>query len=463
MRPDDYVERFEDLIGDGFVTALDGGGIDSLRRAVRERDVVALGRFRGHFAVAERCGRAVRMARTIGFPLRYFVAKRFDGPYLVVADRIDRIAAYCRQAGIADQFAPEYTRMVPAHYLVEIRQIGCPDPNPTYERFFTPVRNSLPPDVEEIGRRYVSAAYRVTRDYLARFPGDEPVGVAFSGGVDSTAVAIMARQALAEIGSDVSRLRLFTLALEPEGPDRSQAGDVAQQIGLADQWEVIEADPARLDIRDTVRLIEDYHPLDVQCAAMNDALLAGIRERYPQWRYMLDGDGGDENLKDYPLEGTEITTYSVIDNPLLYHEGWGVDSIKHSLTYSGGLSRAYVRTFMPQRRHGFVGFSPFTVPEVIAVSEGIPFAALTDYEPSRLYALKGEVVAAGMRACFGVDMPVNPKRRFQHGAITARHLESIFPVRKKPYRHVFESLWHEPWPAAPDARAAGAVGAGRRE
>ena len=61
---------------------------------------------------------------------------------------------------------------------------------------------------------------------------------------------------------------------------------------------------------------------------------------------------------------------------MLYQEGWGVGRIKHSLTYSGGLSRSYVRTYAPARRYGFEGFSPYTRPAVVEVAEGIPFAAL---------------------------------------------------------------------------------------
>ena len=88
-------------------------------------------------------------------------------------------------------------------------------------------------------------------------------------------------------------------------------------------------------------MIEDYKPLDVECAAMALALLSGIRERYPEWRLLVDGDGGDENLKDYPIEeNAELTIRSVVNNRMLYQEGWGCDSIKHSLSYSGGLSAA---------------------------------------------------------------------------------------------------------------------------
>ncbi len=49
-------------------------------------------------------------------------------------------------------------------------------------------------------------------------------------------------------------------------------------------------------------VLEDYKPLDVQSETMALALCRGIRQRYPEWKYLVDGDGGDENLKDYPIE-----------------------------------------------------------------------------------------------------------------------------------------------------------------
>ena len=70
---------------------------------------------------------------------------------------------------------------------------------------------------------------------------------------------------------------------------------------------------------------------------------------------LVDGDGGDENLKDYPIEeNPELTIRSVVNNLMLYHEGWGVGRLKHSLTYSGGLSRSYTRTYAPARAFGWM-------------------------------------------------------------------------------------------------------------
>ena len=116
----------------------------------------------------------------------------------------------------------------------------------------------------------------------------------------------------------------------------------------------VAADASSLDVDETIRVIEDYKALDVESATMAMALCRGLRQRYPDWRYLIDGDGGDENLKDYPIEqNPELTIRSVINNPMLYQEGWGVGKIKHSLTYSGGLSRSYSRTYAPAHHFGF--------------------------------------------------------------------------------------------------------------
>ncbi len=226
------------------------------------------------------------------------------------------------------------------------------------------------------------------------------------------------------------------------GPDVAQARAFLDSLGLGMFLEPIEADRAELDAQETIRIVEDYKPLDIESASMAVALCRGVRQRYPDWKYLIDGDGGDENLKDYPIEqNPELTIRSVINNSMLYQEGWGVGKIKHSLTYSGGLSRSYARTYAPAHHFGFSGFSPYTRPNVIAVAEGIPFIKLTDYNVDRLYELKGEIVARGIAAVTGMKMPAYPKRRFQHGALPEDALRRSLPYQEAEYRKQFLSLY----------------------
>jgi asparagine synthase (glutamine-hydrolysing) len=360
---------------------------------------------------------------------------------LVVSDRIDAIHDFLVKEGLAGQFHPSYTRMVPAHYVVEIELVGCPDPSPSYTRYFTPGPSRLPGDRDEIGRRYVGALADEIAKWLGAVPPDEPVGVCFSGGVDSGAVFLVAYHVLRRLGMSPGRLKAFTLSLGG-GADLAQARAFLEPLGLGMFLEPIEADADSADPLEAVRVVEDYKPLDVESAAMTLALCRGIRRRYPAWLHLADGDGGDENLKDYPIEeNPELTIRSVIGNPLLYQEGWGVGKMKHSLTYSGGQSRSYSRTYAPLRRFGFEGFSPFTRPSVIAVAEAIPFAELTGSDVGRLYALKGDVVSRGVAAITGLTMPVFPKRRFQHGALPAAEIERRLSLAENDYRAHFLSLY----------------------
>jgi asparagine synthase (glutamine-hydrolysing) len=331
--------------------------------------------------------------------------------------------------------------MVPAHHLVEIRLVGCPDPDPAYTRFFTPEREALPGDLDEIGRRYVGALATVVAKWLKTIDSRAPIGVAFSGGIDSGSVLVVLYHTMLRLGLSPARLKAFSLNLG-DGPDARQAREYLDALGLSMFLEEIAGDPSSLDVDETLRTVEDYKPLDVQCAAVGLLLCRGIRARYPDWRYLVDGDGGDENLKDYPIEeNSELTIRSVVNNLMLYHEGWGVGKIKHSLTYSGGLSRGYVRTYAPLRRFGFQGFSPYTSPAVIEVAEGIPFATLTGYDLPTLYSLKGEIVRRGVKAVTGLDMPVFPKRRFQHGALPADRMAAHLGDAERGYRRRFLSLW----------------------
>jgi asparagine synthase (glutamine-hydrolysing) len=414
------------------------------RSRILSADPEAVRAIDGSFALLARDGVAVRMARSLDRPMRYFLAKREEGPALFVADRIDMLRRALAEEGLDGQFHPSYTRMAPAHHVVEVRLVGCPDPEPTYTRFFTPFRAVLPPDVDAIGRLYVGALADEVAKWLRAVDSESaaaPIGVCFSGGIDSGSVFLVTYHVMRRLGMSPSRLKAFTLDLG-DGPDCDQARAFLEALDLRLFLEEIQSLPSALDADETLRVLEDYKPLDVECAAMGLLLCRGIRERYPDWVHVADGDGGDENLKDYPIEeNSELTIRSVVDNLLLYQEGWGVGRIKHSLTYSGGLSRSYARTYAPARRYGFRGFSPYTQPAVIEVAEAIPFAALTGYDVAALYALKGEIVRRGVKAVTGFDMPVFPKRRFQHGALPESTLRARLGGSEAAYRQRFLALY----------------------
>jgi asparagine synthase (glutamine-hydrolysing) len=416
-------------------------GESEARRRLLASDVAPVLHIDGSFALVAQDRERVVLARSLDRPMRYFLAKAVDGPALIVAERIDEIAGELERRGWADQFHPSYTRMVPAHHVTTLRLIGCPDPNPVHQRFFDPPRGTLPTDLDVIGRHYIEAVYGELRRWLAAQSSAAPIGVPFSGGIDSGAILLCLYKLLLNQGHSPARLKAFTLSVDGEGEDARQAHDFLNRIDLEMLGEIIDVSSNALDPLRAVAVIEDYKPLDVECAAVNLALLAEIRKRYPDWRLLVDGDGGDENLKDYPIEENgELTIRSVVNNRMLYQEGWGVESIKHSLTYSGGYSRACVRSYACAREYGFEGFSPYTRPSVIAVAEAIPFPELTEGSHERLYALKGEIVSRGIRSVLGLDMPIFPKRRFQHGSVSAKNTDRLFPQNETHYRRHFEML-----------------------
>lgn len=435
-----YLERVVDLTEPSANHILNMT-VEEARARIQQGPAEAVREIDGSFALVAKNGKVVRLARSLDRPLRYFLAKRHEGPALVVAQRIDAIWNWLKQEGFAAQFHPSYTRMVPAHYVVQIQLVGCPDPDPVYERFFTPARNAFPTDRQQLGENYIGALAREIQGWLASLPADEPIGVCFSGGIDSGAVFLVTYHCLLKMGLNPARLKAFTLSMDG-GPDLQQARTFLDRLGLGLFLEPIEADPASLDPFETIRVVEDYKSLDVESATMALALCRGIRARYPDWRFLIDGDGGDENLKDYPIEeNPELTINSVVNNRLLYQEGWGLGTIKHSLTYSGGLSRSCTRTYAPAQHFHFEGFSPFTRPDVIAQAEGIPFIALTDYSVEKLYQLKGEIVGRGVKAVTGMEMPIFPKRRFQHGAVPVERLRQHLSRSEPEYRRQFLALY----------------------
>src|ERR1700722_5242465 len=192
---DHYVERVVDLT-EPEANQLFGMTSEAARQIILDSPAHEVNKISGSFALAARSGKTVKMARSLDRPMRYFLAKRLEGPVLIVAHRIDAIYNWLKSEQLDGQFHPSYTRMVPAHHVVELQLIGCPDPDPVYTRFFTPAQGELSPDLDEIGRVYIGALAEELAQWLPRVPAGEPIGVCFSGGGDSGSVFLTPYQLL---------------------------------------------------------------------------------------------------------------------------------------------------------------------------------------------------------------------------------------------------------------------------
>src|SRR5262245_34846733 len=104
-----HLERVVDLLDPSNNRILNMSA-DEARHRILRGTVESVREIDGSFALIAREGKKVRMARSMDRPMRYFLAKRHEGPALVVADRIDTIQAWLKSEGFENQFHPSYTR-----------------------------------------------------------------------------------------------------------------------------------------------------------------------------------------------------------------------------------------------------------------------------------------------------------------------------------------------------------------
>ena len=86
----DYVERVVDLL-DPSLNQIHNMSLEEARRCVLSGQPDAVRDIDGSFALLARDGKTVRMARSMDRPMRYFLAKRAEGPALFIADRMDTL------------------------------------------------------------------------------------------------------------------------------------------------------------------------------------------------------------------------------------------------------------------------------------------------------------------------------------------------------------------------------------
>src|SRR4051794_11052614 len=83
-----YLERVVDLT-DPSLNRIHNLSVEEARQRVLAGTPEEVREIDGSFALVARKGKKVRLARSLDRPLRYFLAKRHEGPALIVADRMD--------------------------------------------------------------------------------------------------------------------------------------------------------------------------------------------------------------------------------------------------------------------------------------------------------------------------------------------------------------------------------------
>ena len=165
---DQYLERVVDLL-DPALNRIHNLTLEEARCRVLSGSPEAVREIDGSFALLARDGKTVRMARSLDRPMRYFLAKRAEGPALIVADRIDAIYRAAQAEGLDRPVSSE----LHAHGAGALCRGDSTDrlsrsrsrPTPASSR-----RNATrsPTDLDEIGQRYIGALADEIAKWLRR-------------------------------------------------------------------------------------------------------------------------------------------------------------------------------------------------------------------------------------------------------------------------------------------------------
>ena len=129
--------------------------------------------------------------------------------------------------GWSAQFHPSYTRMVPAHHVTDAaaRRLSRSEPGPP-----ALLRSAARHAAD--GSRSSSAATTSRRSTPSCGDGSRaqdptaPIGVPFSGGIDSGAVLLCLYKLLLNEGQSPARLKAFTLSIDGDGRGRATGARV---------------------------------------------------------------------------------------------------------------------------------------------------------------------------------------------------------------------------------------------
>ena len=192
-----------------------------------------------------------------------------------------------------------------------------------------------------------------------------------------------------------------------------------------------------------VVVIEDYKPLDVECAAVNLALLAAIRRplsRVAPARRRRRRRRESEGLSDRGEQRADDPQRRQQSHAVPGRMGRRVDqALAHLLRRVQSRlrprirlrARVWLRRLQPV--HASVGHRR---------RRGHPVRReLTQGSHERLYALKGEIVARGIQAVLGVDDAGVSEAALSTRRGNATAVERLFPHDEVRYRRHFQTLF----------------------
>ncbi len=226
------IDRVIDLL-DPAKNVLFNATTDQARALLAEGDVEAVRRIDGHFALVA-TARRQRPHGPLHRPaaaLLHRQAHRGAGP--------DRRRPHRRHLPLSQ--ARRSGRPVPsllhAHGAGPLRHRGgprrLPRSEPDLQPLLHPPRNALPADLDG-HRRGLHRRPAATKSPsgCADRATDGPIGVCFSGGIDSGSVFLVAYHAMLRLGMNPARLKAFTLAVDGGGDDLDQARRFLEAVGL---------------------------------------------------------------------------------------------------------------------------------------------------------------------------------------------------------------------------------------
>jgi asparagine synthase (glutamine-hydrolysing) len=230
-----------------------------------------------------------------------FVMAAADGRFIAARDPVGIKPLYWARRGERTRFASEMAAFEESwRPFVEPFPPGCAwTPQDGLLRFANAVPDGLHwmPGPTEPGAAAPPDILRGTREVLIeaverQLMGDVPVGVFLSGGLDSSLIAAIAAEVLAQRGE---RLQTFAVGT-PSSPDLAAARIVAAHLDTDHHETIYTAADALEALPVVVRSIESFDPALVRSAVPNFLLARFTAEHV---KVVLTGEGADELFAGY--------------------------------------------------------------------------------------------------------------------------------------------------------------------